>query len=375
MLKKLLLVTIIFIFIIAAAFGVFYYQVRQNRLRNIPNLKSNESLNLTKTDVQKIEIIAQNLEVPWAIAHFANGSMLVTERAGRVRLIDQAGRLDADPILQINVRQLAESGLHGVAIHPSFSSKPYVYFYYTYSAEGDNTENRVVRYKFDDKKFSDEKIIVDAIPGARFHDGGRLTFGPDKFLYITTGDALNPSLAQDTNSKAGKILRVADDGQIPGDNPFQNEVYSYGHRNPQGITWDSEGRLWETEHGNNATDEVNLIEKGKNYGWPDVRGNETKDGMQNPVIQSGQITWAPAGLAYLNGSLFFGGLRGQTLFEAKIEGDKLALKEHFKGELGRIRAVVTGPDNFLYISTSNRDGRGIPLDGDDKILRINPGKL
>ena len=205
-----------------------------------------------------------------------------------------------------------------------------------------------------------------------------LAFGPDGYLYVTTGETGQSDLAQDTNSLAGKILRVASDGQIPADNPFSNAVYSYGHRNSQGLAWDDNGQLWATEHGRSGLqsgyDELNLITKGANYGWPAIQGDESSPGMVAPVANSGpDETWAPAGLAYWDHSLFFGGLRGSTLYEAKIlPGNKLELIGHFRNQLGRIRAVVAGPDGFLYISTSNTDGRGQPKGGDDKILRVNP---
>ena len=194
-------------------------------------------------------------------------------------------------------------------------------------------------------------------------------------MYITTGDAQNPSLSQNKNSLAGKLLRVTDEGKPAPNNPFNNLVYSYGHRNPQGITWDEDRRLWEVEHGQSATDEINLIEIGKNYGWPGIRGDQKKQGMENPILHSGSDTWAPSGAGYLDGSIFFAGLRGQTLYEGTINGKGVTLTGHLKGELGRIRDVVVGPDNMLYITTSNRDGRGIPDAEDDKIIRVNPNKL
>ncbi|MBI4035364.1 PQQ-dependent sugar dehydrogenase, partial [Candidatus Daviesbacteria bacterium] len=283
------------------------------------------------------------------------------------------GKLQPQPIATISVKQTGESGLHGIALHPKYPQQPYVYIYYTYSAGGDNSLNRVSRFVFDGTALTEEKIIVDQIPGAVFHDGGRIKFGPDGYLYITTGDALNPSLAQNTNSPAGKILRVTDEGQAVGSNPFNNLAYSYGHRNPQGIAWDNQGRLWETEHGQTATDEVNLIEMGKNYGWPEIRGDQSRTEMERSKLHSGSQTWAPAGLAFYNGSLFFGGLRGQALFQ--LDTNTLELKTHFKGEFGRIREVILGPDNMLYVTTSNRDGRGNPSSNDDRIIRIDPKQL
>lgn len=268
------------------------------------------------------------------------------------------------PIAKIQVKQNGESGLHGIAIHPKYPNPPYLYLYYTYSADNNDSLNRVSRFTFTDSQLKDEQVIVVKIPGVIFHDGGRIKFGPDGYLYITTGDALNPSLAQDKNSLAGKILRVRD-GKV--------EVYSYGHRNPQGIAWDNNGFLWATEHGQSVQDEINKIQIGRNYGWPTIRGGQQKDGLESPILHSGSQTWAPAGLAFYNGSLYFGGLRGTALFQYNIETKEF--KEHFKGQFGRIREVVLGPDNLLYITTSNKDGRGSPAADDDKIIKINPEKL
>lgn len=335
-----------------------------------------------------VSVVAKNLEVPWALSFLPDGRLLVTERAGRVRLIEKDGTLQTQPVLTIaDVKQTGESGLHGIAIHPDFSSKPFVYFYYTYSSSGNNSLNKVVRYKFENNSLSEPKVIVEGIPGAIFHDGGRIKFGPDNMLYITTGDAQNPSLSQDTNSLAGKILRVTDEGQPVSGNPFNNLVYSYGHRNPQGIAWDDSDQLWETEHGpsggglGSGNDEFNKIEIGKNYGWPEIQGDQSKLGLTPPVIHSGTDTWAPAGLVFFKNSFFFGGLRGKALYkvelrsyQVKFEGGPKLLT-HFKGEFGRIREVVLGPDNMLYITTSNKDGRGDPQADDDRIIRVNPERL
>jgi glucose/arabinose dehydrogenase len=326
-------------------------------------------------------VIAENLETPWSIVFLLDDSLLVTERPGRVRLIDSNGQLQAEPVAILkSVQEIGEGGLLGITLHPDFSTNNYVYLYYTYSGSGDDTFNRVVRMTYQNKQLKDEQIIVDKIPGSSNHNGGRIKFGPDGFLYIATGDAENPSQAQDINALGGKILRVTDEGQPVSNSPFNNLVYSYGHRNPQGLAWDNEGRLWAPEHGRSGVlsglDELNLIEKGKNYGWPTIQGDGTKTGMETPKLHSGSsITWAPAGATFIKNSLFFGGLRGQALYEAIINGDKITLKEHFKGQFGRIRDVVLGPDNLLYITTSNKDGRGNPTESDDKIIKIDPKKL
>ncbi len=244
------------------------------------------------------------------------------------------------------------------------------------------TENRVERYRFENGALTDEKLIIGGIPGATYHDGGRIAFGPDGYLYITTGDATRGAIAQDKNSLGGKILRLKDDGSIPSDNPFGTAVYTYGHRNPQGLAWDASGQLWETEHGPTGEagrcchDEANLLKAGGNYGWPTIIGDETKTGMQTPAAHSGEATWAPASAAIVGNKLYWGGLMGKALYEATITGSTLTnVKEHFKGEYGRIRTVIVGPEGYLYLTTSNRDGRGSPTNEDDKIIRVNPAIL
>lgn len=249
--------------------------------------------------------------------------------------------------------------------------------YYTYSENNGDTRNRVVSYIFKDNQFTSEKIIIDNIPGAANHNGGRIKFGPDGFLYITTGDAQNSSQAQDINSLAGKILRITDQGQPASQNPFNNFVYSYGHRNPQGLAWDSQNRLWATEHGRSGIlsglDELNLIQPGRNYGWPTIQGDQTAPDMEAPRLNSGPSdTWAPSGMAYFNNFLYFTGLRGQSLYKISMANDKLSLSKHLTGQYGRIRDVVLGPDNFLYFITGNQDGRGTPHSSDDRLVRLSP---
>ncbi len=234
-----------------------------------------------------------------------------------------------------------------------------------------------MRFREADKTLLDKEIIIDDIPVASIHNGGRIKFGPDGLLYITTGDASVPDLAQDRDSLAGKILRLKDDGTIPSDNPFPGSpVYSLGHRNPQGLAWDARGRLWVVEHGPSATDELNSIKPGANYGWPRIRGDETAPGLESPVLHSGQETWAPSGLAYFGGSLYFAGLRGQSLYQVVIEeNERVTLRRQLSGNFGRLRDVAVGPDNLFYLLTSNRDDRGVPTANDDQIIRVNPEKF
>lgn len=356
--------------------GVFLLVGKNTQRKTTSTLKTEKEPNIG-TETPDISVVAQNLEIPWVLVFLPGGRILFTERPGRVRMIDEKGAVRSSPIAVVkNVKHIGEGGLLGIAVHPDFVHNRFVYLYYTYSSTGDDTLNRVSRYVFENDTLTDERVIVDTIPGASNHNGGRIKFGPDGFLYITTGDAQNPSRAQNTSSLAGKILRVTDEGQPAPNNPFGTLIYSFGHRNPQGLAWDGRGQLWATEHGRSGIqsglDELNLIEASKNYGWPTIQGNEKKGGMEFPRIHSGDDTWAPAGAAFVGSSLFFGGLRGQALYEATVQTGNITLRTHLKQKFGRIRDVVLGPDGMLYISTSNRDGRGSPAADDDKIIKINP---
>ncbi len=376
--KKSLL--IIIIVLIALSIVLIRWNFTANRLSDLPEVVPPTAAPALEgeilEDVPLIASVAKNLEIPWSLDFLPDGSIVFTERAGRVRFIDAQEGLLSEPLLTIiEVAHVGEGGLLGIAVHPEFAKNQFIYVYYTYR-DGEDLANRVVRYKKQGKNLVDKKIIIDNIPGAVFHNGGRIKFGPDGLLYITTGDALIPDLAQNKNTLAGKILRLKDDGTKPANNPFPGSpVYSLGHRNPQGLAWDDQGRLWATEHGSRATDEVNLIESGKNYGWPTILGDEKAADLKSPVIHSDKETWAPSGVAFLDGSLFFAGLRGQSLYELVIEDQPLTLRHHLNKNFGRLRDVVVGPDNFLYVLTNNRDGRGVPTADDDQIIRINPKKL
>ncbi len=321
----------------------------------------------------KPAVIAENLQVPWSVVFLPNNDILLTQRPGT--LLRMSGPEQKQYVIE-GVQHRGEGGLLGVALHPDFAKNNWLYLYLT-TDDDNGTTNRVERYTFGNDALTGRKVILENIPGAANHDGGRIAFGPDKKLYITTGDAGTEDNAQDKNSLAGKILRLDDDGTVPSDNPFGNAVYSYGHRNPQGLTWDDSGQLWSTEHGRSGVqsgyDELNKIHKGANYGWPLIQGDETQEGMESPVLHSGSDdTWAPASATYLNGSIFFGGLRGETLYEAVLAPGKPELVQHFAGQYGRIRDTVVGPDGMLYFTTSNRDGRGSPAAEDDRLLRMTP---
>ncbi len=318
------------------------------------------------------EIILTNLNIPWEIGFLPSGQILITQRPGTLLLVDE----NQEKIEVDGVRHIGEGGLLGLAVHSDFEENNWIYLYLTSEVDGVIT-NRVERYQLIDNQLTDRTIIIDNIPGAAVHDGGRIKFGPDGYLFITTGDAGEPDLAQNQDSLAGKILRLEADGSIPDDNPFGNEVWSLGHRNPQGLTWDEQERLWATEHGRSGVqsgyDELNLIEPGENYGWPVIQGPEERQGMVAPVIQSGpDTTWAPAGAEFFQGSIYFAGLRGSRLYQYQIETGQLA--EHLVDKYGRLRAVSLY-DGYLYLSTSNTDGRGDPIDKDDRIIKINPDIL
>ncbi|MEM3006909.1 MAG: PQQ-dependent sugar dehydrogenase [Candidatus Nitrosotenuis sp.] len=335
----------------------------------------------------KIETVAEGLDVPWSIAFAPDGRIFVTERVGKLRVIED-GLLRDEPVTILNVGHV-EGGLLGIALDPNFAENHYVYLYYTYS-ELLSTYNRVSRFIEKDNKLSEETILIDKIPGAAIHDGGRIRFGPDSKLYITTGDAANANLAQDINSLAGKILRINPDGTIPSDNPFPNSpVYSYGHRNPQGIDWDPKtGKLVVSEHGPSgergfAHDEINVIEAGKNYGWPNVVGDESDPKFINPLFHTGQTVWAPSGasfynsdkIPFLSGKFLVATLRGTHLhvFELDLAENKIVAHNGIlSGEFGRLRDIVQDSNGYLYLLTSNRDGRGTPLPNDDRVLKIVP---
>jgi aldose sugar dehydrogenase len=376
MLKKVL---ILFFGLIFLASGV-YYLVRQPGIfkKSIVynNNSSNNNFNPSQNNKNKDNIATtENLKIPWETLFLPNGNILITERPGSITILEKNTR----QVINVEgVKHVGEGGLLGAAIHPNFNSNNYIYLYYTTESNNQLT-NKLFRYKLNNNELSEEKLILDGIKGSSNHDGGRIAFSPDNYLYVTTGDAEDPNSAQSLTSLNGKILRINDDGTIPADNPFKNAIYSYGHRNPQGITWDPEGNLWSTEHGpsgsNTGWDELNLIEKGKNYGWPIIKGDETKEDMINPVIHSGKSTWAPASAVYYKGSILFGGLRGAALYDYDIE--KKTIKENFKNAYGRIRNVAIDSEDNIYITTSNTDGRGQAKSNDDKLIPviINRGEV
>ncbi|EKQ55854.1 MAG: glucose/sorbosone dehydrogenase [Methanobacterium sp. Maddingley MBC34] len=309
------------------------------------------------------EILAQNLEVPWALDFLPDDRMIFTERGGNVNILEGKNVL---AVGHVNVTQNSESGLLGIAVDPNFIQNNYIYIYYTFG-----NYNRISRFKLVGEQISNETVLLDNIPASSIHNGGRLKFGPDGKLYATTGEAGNSQLAPDLGSLGGKILRINVDGSIPEDNPFGSYIYSYGHRDPQGITWSKNGTMYESEHGQTRNDEVNIIIKGGNYGWPTYEGNETSQGYIKPLRAYTELTLAPSGIAYYQGALYVAGLRGTQLRKITLsnDGESIMGEKATFTQLGRIREVVEH-NGYLYITTSNRDGRGVPQSGDDKIIRI-----
>lgn len=335
-----------------------------------------------------IEVFVKNLEVPWSIVFTSENRVLVNERPGRLRIIEN-GKLITEPLKIFDeVSNNSEEGLMGLALDPDYTANKLIYVSYSYK-KADELLVKVVRFKDNGNSLSMEKIIFDNLPAAKYHAGCRLRFGPDKKLYITTGDAGERNYAQDLNKLHGKILRINSDGTIPADNPFANSpVWSYGHRNPQGIDWyPGTDILWETEHGPSGFDgpsggdELNVIVKGGNYGWPVVSHNESKEGMVSPLLVFTPAEAPASGMFYKSGKIaefkecfLFGCLKGNGIIVVKIDpNDKTKALSYKKiaTDFGRIRDITEGNDGFIYFSSSNRDGRGRIQDGDDKIYRIH----
>jgi glucose/arabinose dehydrogenase len=307
----------------------------------------------------RVEVVAEGLEVPWEIVWLPDGRALVTERPGRIRF------LDGDVVAEVEVSALGEGGLMGLALDPEFEQQPFVYLYYT-TADGLQLE----RWRFEDDRLTREASLIDGvIEAGPIHDSGRIAFGPDDALYVATGDAGNGDLAQDPNSLNGKYLRLT---EYRG-GPVQPEILTLGHRNPQGFDWEPDSeRLISTEHGPSGQDgpqgfdEVNEIEEGSNYGWPEVYGAD--HGEFTAPLKVYEEAIAPSGAVFWRDDFWFATLRGEALYRLDLDsGEDEVLLE---GEYGRLRTVRVGPDGALYVLTSNRDGRGSPEDGDDRVLRV-----
>jgi len=329
--------------------------------------------NTSSSGTDAVKIIATNLQKPWALT-FGDGKIFFTEKVGRLRVVDN-GTLVNESVADFRVADISDAGLLGVTTHPDFVQNHFMYVYYTYK-EGDKLWNKVLRITVSNDKLVDAQVILDKIPGAEFDDGGVIKFGPDKKLYIGTGDATDQNAAQDLTSLAGKILRLNDDGSIPSDNPIPNSpIYSLGHRNPQGLTWDDQGNLYETEEGPTKNDEINLIEKDKNYGWPNQECSGSAEyqsalNCYNVSIQPSGIAYYGSGKLDFKNSLILATLRGNILYQLPISNGNITSQKIILDGLGRIREVGVGPDGYLYLLTGNTDGQGFPDNKDDKLLRI-----
>jgi glucose/arabinose dehydrogenase len=330
----------------------------------------------------RVETAATSLEVPWSMAFAPDGRLFVTERPGRVRILNfDAGTSELALTMDDTFTQ-GEAGTLGVALDPDFGTSRLVYVYYTAQARG-GAVNRLVRYREVAGRLGERVVLLDDVPANTIHDGGRIRFGPDGLLYVSTGDASSQSLSQNLGSLAGKILRLNRDGTSPRDNPFGSPVYTYGHRNPQGFDWHpATGQLWGSEHGATGNDEINAVRRGANYGWPIIQGAATMTGMEAPIAFYNPAI-APSGASFYRGravpqfenNLFVATLRGTHLLRLQLDGagTRIVGQERLLEErYGRIRDVVIGPDGLLYVSTNNRDGRGSPESVDDRILRLVP---
>lgn len=322
--------------------------------------------------------LATGLVVPWGLAFLPSGDALVTTRESGdvVRVRRTGGRVDVGRIAAARGSERGEGGLLGVAVSPRFAQNRWVYFYLTTA-----TDNRVIRMRYAAGQLGDKQVVLSGIPRGSTHNGGRIKFGPDGKLYVGTGDvrADQPgqqqgSVSQDPGSLAGKILRVNRDGTVPAGNPFGagNPVWTKGHRNVQGLAWDGQGRMWATEFGELDRDELNQVVAGEDYGWPAVEGGDGPGPFADPfVVWDPTETCSPSGLTVRGNRAWVAALRGRSLYSVVLSGPNARrVTRYFNGELGRIRTVELAPDGSLWLMTSNRDGRGTPGPGDDKVVRV-----
>jgi glucose/arabinose dehydrogenase len=329
--------------------------------------------NLTNTS--GVEIIAEGLRAPRSIDISNDGRIFISEKRGSIRVVDN-GTLLTEPVGDIKAENIGDAGLLGLTLHPNFTQNHFFYVYYTYS-NSTGLFNKVLMLKESNNRIIDSKTILDGIPGNDYRDGGRIKFGLDGKLYVSTGDASIPELSQDLNSLAGKILRINEDGTIPQDNPFSNSaVYAYGFRNAQGLAWaPNSGALYSSDQGGAGNDEINLISPGKNYGWPHEECNSNGDDNRytpplvcfNPSLEPSGIAFAFSNKLGYQNHLIVATLKGSHLRD--IDFDSGSQNTILVG-YGRIIDLVESEDGSIYVLTSNTDGRALPQQGDDKILRL-----
>jgi glucose/arabinose dehydrogenase len=327
-----------------------------------------------KGTVKVVRTVAEGLNSPWGLAPIPGGGLLVSSRdEGTITRVDEETGRKTELGEVPGVSAAGEGGLLGIALSPDFASDRMVYAYFTSASD-----NRIVRMLYDTEKPAGEQLgapdtVFKGIPKGFVHNGGRIAFGPDKMLYVGTGESGEEGLSQDKESPGGKILRLTPEGEPAPGNPFPDSpVYSYGHRNVQGLAWDAEQRLFAAEFGQNTWDELNAIAPGGNYGWPKVEGKSDDAAYRNPLAQWGTDEASPSGIAHAEGSIWMAGLRGQRLWRIPLNGTEAAAdpQAFLQGEYGRLRTVVAAGGNKLWLTTSNTDGRGAPKEGDDRILEL-----
>jgi glucose/arabinose dehydrogenase len=327
-----------------------------------------------KGSVKVLRTVAEGLSTPWGVAPLPEGDLLVSSRdEATITRVDGASGKKTELGEVPGVSPAGEGGLMGLALSPDYASDHMVYAYFTSASD-----NRVVRMLYDERKPAGEQLgapdtIFKGIPKGYIHNGGRIAFGPDKMLYAGTGESGDTGLSQDTKSPGGKILRMTPEGEPAPGNPFPDSaVYSYGHRNVQGLAWDDKQRLFAAEFGQDTWDELNAIEPGGNYGWPEAEGTSDDAEYRDPTAQWGTDDASPSGIAHAEGSVWMAGLKGQRLWRVPLNGTEASAdpQAFLESEYGRLRTVVSAGGDKLWLVTSNTDGRGDPRDGDDRILEI-----
>ncbi|MGC2562011.1 MAG: PQQ-dependent sugar dehydrogenase [Nitrososphaeraceae archaeon] len=372
--KSLLGVAGVIIIIIAIIVATFLSTPSDTTVP-IPEPATTDNANQTN---KGIRIIAQNLDVPWAIDIAVDNRIFFTEKPGRLGMIHANGTLASEPVVNIHTEDIGEAGLMGLALHPNFTQNHLMYVYHTYAKNG-GLYNKVLMLTEKNNKIVNSKIILDGIPASDSNNGGRIKFGPDGKLYVSTGDSETPELAQNTKSLAGKLLRLNDDGTIPDDNPIpESPVYSYGHRDIQGFAWHPiTKKLYASEHGPAGNDEVNIIEPGSNYGWPIEVCNhstssapirfETPEYCFNPEIAPSGLTIAASNKLGYQNDILFTTLRGSHLHHIDLE---TRIQDNVLVGYGRLSDIVEAHDGSLYVLTTNRNAIGIGNANDDHILQI-----
>ncbi|MFF7045906.1 PQQ-dependent sugar dehydrogenase [Streptomyces massasporeus] len=327
-----------------------------------------------KGSVKVVRTVAEGLDSPWGLAPLPGGGLLVSSRDdGTIVRVDEKTGKKTELGEVPGVSAAGEGGLLGIALSPDYASDHMVYAYFTSASD-----NRIVRMIYDEQKPAGEQLgapdtVYKGIPKGFIHNGGRIQFGPDKMLFVGTGESGDTGLSQDKDSVGGKILRLTPEGEPAPGNPFPDSpVYSYGHRNVQGLAWDGKQRLFASEFGQDTWDELNAIKPGDNYGWPEAEGRSDAKGFHNPIDQWTTAEASPSGIAYAEGSIWMAGLRGKRLWRIPLNGTEASAEPRafLEGEYGRLRTVVSAGGDRLWLVTSNTDGRGSPKDGDDRILEL-----